>query len=538
MVRADDVTSTRAYVIGGRPVAVGESFGTVGLIVTDEPVEDNELSPLDAYYNLVCTGTLIAPTVVLTAAHCVDQCLNSVSCAVPDAPEDCANCEAYPPEGDHMFVAVGLHKLDDVWDTSLVPVREAYIHEGYTSWGDWGIDPETGLSADAHDIAVLVLDAAVTQIPSIRLLPPDRPANLETGLAQGYGLQTQVFDREVLPQEEAESLLNEIESPIEQIGEQELLTAETDDGGTVCYGDSGGPLYARDDGEVFLLGIASRSTSAEATGLCELGAIYTLAPAHADWVYEKAPAAIPGAGGGGRCSASTVSGPASSFVSLLALAAMLLLGARRKRSAIAPFIVLTMAVFGCGGSDAPGSGGSLCTDAYDPLGVYCDAETERIDLQAAERIAREAAPEDAWFWEATAAGENGMNPDGEAEAWLIQYYLPGRAEPPNFLLQSITVNAAGERESISTLSGLRCTPTRPITPLSSRAVAHDAIRRMQSEGVAVRLGEGGILELYQAHPCSYLTDGWSAVVYAQILVFYDETGRQLGVYQYPPEPEL
>jgi uncharacterized protein (TIGR03382 family) len=433
-----------------------------------------------------------------------------------------------------MFIAVRLHELDEIWSANLVPVREAFIHEGYQSWGDWGVDPVTGLSTDANDIAVLVLDSPVTQIPSIRLLPMNAPASFETGLAQGYGLQTLGSDRELLLQDQVESLLNEIESPIEEIGERELLTSETDEGGSVCFGDSGGPLYVRNGDETFLLGIASRSELVEDLRPCEFGAVYTLAPSHADWVYEKAPAAIPPGSGG--CSASPVSDPVSHWLSLLALSALLLLCARRKRAAMAPFIVLAMSLVACGGSDGPGAGESFCTEARDPLGVFCDVETARIDLQSAETMARELVPEDAWFWEATAAGEKGINPDGEAEAWSIQYFLPEQGEPPDGVFQSITVPASGELQSESTMGGLRCIPTRPITPLSSTALAHDAIRRMQGEGVEVRLGQDAIMELYQAHRCSLLTDGWNAVAFADSLVFYDETGRQLGFYRYPLDP--
>lgn len=348
-------------------------------------------------------------------------------------------------------------------------------------------------------------------------------------------MKTQARESERLPQDEFESLLNEIESPIEEIAERELLTSETDEGGTVCFGDSGGPLYARSGSEVFLLGVASRSKSEENMGICEFGAVYTLAPAHADWIYEKAPEAI--ADGGGRCSASPVSDQSSPVIPLAALAVLLLVCVRRRRKAITPFVVLTISLFGCSGSHGSNVTGSLCTQVYDPLGLYCDEGTARIDLQSAERIAREIVPEDAWFWSAAVADQGAINPDGEAEAWLIEYYLPEQSVPPDSELRSITVQANGERTSATEPSQLKCTPTRPITPLSSKALVHEAIGRLQSEGLIVRLGEGATLYLVQAHRCSTQTDGWNAVTYDDALVWFNESGKQLGFYQYPPEPE-
>ncbi len=517
-------------------MAPGESFGTVGLAVLDAPIESGELSPLDVFIYLGCTGTLIAPTVVVTAAHCVDICLRDFDCAMSDDPEQCS-CETAPPPDGAAFVIVGLHDMDDVWTADYVSVRDAYIHEGYDSFGDWGIDPETGLSNEGNDIAVLVLDRPVSNIPSIPLLPPDDPAALVTGLAQGYGFKTQVADRQLLSQGDFESLLNEIESPIELLAERELLTFETEEGGTVCFGDSGGPLYARSGSGVHLLGIASRSKSMDNGGLCESGAVYTLAPSYAEWIYEKAPEAIPA--GGGRCSVSPFSDRPSPLIPLAALAVLLLVCVRRMRTAVAAFVLLTIGLLGCGcgGGDGPGAGGSLCTEDRDPLGVYCDPETARIDLQSAERIAREIVPDGAWFWGASAWSEGGVNPDGEAELWLFEYFLPEQSEPPTTELLSIAVYASGERESAMISRHFKCIPTRPITPMSSRAVVHDAIRRLQSEGVTVRLGEGAILELYQAHRCSTLTDGWNVVAYDQSLVFFDASGGQLGFYQYPLEPQ-
>ena len=69
-VRAD-VASQEHHVVNGRPADVDELFGTVSIIDTlgGEP-PPGEIGGAIAD-SMFCTGTLITPTVVLTAAHCV-----------------------------------------------------------------------------------------------------------------------------------------------------------------------------------------------------------------------------------------------------------------------------------------------------------------------------------------------------------------------------------------------------------------------------------------------------------------------------------
>ena len=77
-----------------------------------------------------CTGTLIAPTIFLTAAHC-DQ---------------------------------GVSRVAVTFDSSYV------ASTGKTYWGTWRADPAfTKAQSDPHDLAVVVLDKAVKGIAPAQL---------------------------------------------------------------------------------------------------------------------------------------------------------------------------------------------------------------------------------------------------------------------------------------------------------------------------------------------------------------------------------
>jgi hypothetical protein len=98
-----------------------------------------------------CTGTLIAPTVFLTAAHC----------------------------------DLGVDRVEVTFASSFDRVRST------TYWGTWHTDPAYNKSqSDPHDIAVVVLDKAVKGITPARLPTVNSLAGLAAGqqfTSVGYG---------------------------------------------------------------------------------------------------------------------------------------------------------------------------------------------------------------------------------------------------------------------------------------------------------------------------------------------------------------
>jgi len=83
-----------------------------------------------------------------------------------------------------------------------------------------------------------------------------------------------------------------------------------------------------------------------------------------------------------------------------------------------------------------GSDASFCTEQYDPLGLFCNSEVERIDLASAEALARSHVPRDALLWQIRSGATLRLNPDGADFAWSFLYYLPGAAEPPTLALSA------------------------------------------------------------------------------------------------------
>jgi trypsin len=155
-----------------------------------------------------CSGTLIAPTVFLTAAHCDE----------------------------------GVSRVAVTFDSTYV------YPTGTTYWGTWHADPNYNQrQSDPQDLAVVVLDHPVRGIPPARLPAAGSLSGL-SGDQQftpvGYGAQSvtsgpggKIFHYADI-RYVATGTLNSIDPTWLRISQNPA----TGNGGT-CYGDSGGPNF-------------------------------------------------------------------------------------------------------------------------------------------------------------------------------------------------------------------------------------------------------------------------------------------------------
>jgi Trypsin len=180
----------------------GNRHPNVGALLAPTPYSDGTWA--------TCSGTLIAPTIFLTAAHC-DQ---------------------------------GVSRVAVTFDSSYVAPT------GTTYWGTWRADPAfTHAQSDPHDLAVVVLDKAVKGITPARLPAAGSLDGLkvETKFTSvGYGAQSVTIDKGPTfhyadIRYVATGSLNAVNPAWLRIS----MNPATGNGGT-CYGDSGGPNFLGD----------------------------------------------------------------------------------------------------------------------------------------------------------------------------------------------------------------------------------------------------------------------------------------------------
>ncbi|HEY0070383.1 MAG TPA: trypsin-like serine protease [Chloroflexia bacterium] len=198
-----------------------------------------------------CSGTLIAPRVVVTADHCEDV-----------------------PRGYHITrVFLGGSDIYQPGQGETVPVLEQFSH------------PEV-------DLRVLVLERAATvkhrPVADVALLSGATHAtvvgfgNVDRDGSFGYGRKLRAEVPITTPDCAAVGDAKEYGC----LPGREIVAGHTGLQVDSCTGDSGGPLYLKANGdEYFLVGVTSRGQRSAST-VCGDGGIYVRVDLYLDWIHS------------------------------------------------------------------------------------------------------------------------------------------------------------------------------------------------------------------------------------------------------------
>ncbi|MEZ4318920.1 MAG: serine protease [Myxococcota bacterium] len=241
------------FVVGGSPAAPGSWPSTV-VIVADNGYQ-------------VCTGTLLAPDVVVTAAHC------SVGLNIT-----------------HVITGSTNVAQSGTW----IPVVAEHVHPTYSDNGGSDI-AVFELGFDSPDPAITIASGCMAN----QAIHDGAPAAIV-----GFGAISYDGNTGTTRMHEAFSTIRDADCSEDYV-EGQYTTCdpglrpgkELFAGGygiDACFGDSGGPLYVGDAyGQWYLAGVTSRGSNDAYGNPCGGGGVWVRPDAHLSWIEGRIGRALP-----------------------------------------------------------------------------------------------------------------------------------------------------------------------------------------------------------------------------------------------------
>lgn len=224
----------------------------------------------------LCTGSLISPTLVLTAAHCL---------------------------ADSKLIGAGVVFSTDLNTATSADVISASTFKINSSFNPGSTNGAAFAEGSAwNDLAIIKLSKAAPNTFQLAQLPDGSQKITSTDklTLAGYGVTTPLINKIVTDPATGKASLSPLPTAgagtLRLVSDVEILTLTKDNkeivldqknGATgACHGDSGGPAYLKKaDGNLVLVGITSRGT--DLTGNCDQSNVFTGVFGYLDWIKEN-----------------------------------------------------------------------------------------------------------------------------------------------------------------------------------------------------------------------------------------------------------
>ena len=278
-------SATQQAIINGDGCGA-EVFPTAVAVLVDAKVSFQGFGETDIK-TVICTGTLIAPDTVLTAAHCLDA--TGLTFGFGDVVSETysvtfdADLVALASQGQQQGVSVELPE-------SRIEAAAFFAHETFDLNAFAGVDGP----GDYFDIGVIFLNETVDVTPEI-VITAEEAVQIEVGATVsivGWGQQVPTNGPLEAPPEGSVGLKVCAVSTINEVGATEFQVGGDSTTSRKCHGDSGWPTYMNVETPLTIkqrvIGITSHAYDAED---CAKGGVDTRIDAYLEWLDAKMVAA-------------------------------------------------------------------------------------------------------------------------------------------------------------------------------------------------------------------------------------------------------